>query len=164
MYPGLANEIEKLHQRGIKFLGYINPYLVNDGELYRQGKEADVFAKKADGSEYLVDFGEFDCAIPDLTDTKAYEWFKNEVIKKHSLDIGIDGWMADFGEYLPTDDLVLSSGKSPMVEHNHWPALWAKCNYDNLEETGILGEEVYFMRACGTGKQKYCMLMGEVEQ
>ncbi len=164
MYPDLPGEIEKLHARGIKFLGYINPYLVNDGELYRKGKEADVFAKKADGTEYLVDFGEFDCAIPDLTDPKAYQWFKDEVIKKHSLDIGIDGWMADFGEYLPTDDLVLHSGNSPMIEHNHWPALWAKCNYDALVETGKLGEVVYFMRAGFTGNQKYCTLMWEGDQ
>lgn len=164
MYPDLPKEIEKLHARGIKFLGYINPYLVNDGELYRKGKEADVFAKKSDGCEYLVDFGEFDCAIPDLTDPKAYEWFKDEVIKKYSLDIGIDGWMADFGEYLPTDDLVLHSGNSPMIEHNRWPALWAKCNYDALVETGKLGEVVYFMRAGGTGSQKYCTLMWEGDQ
>jgi len=164
MYPDLPKEIEKLHARGIKFLGYINPYLVNDGELYRKGKEADVFAKKADGAEYLVDFGEFDCAIPDLTDPKAYEWFKDEVIKKYSLNIGIDGWMADFGEYLPTDDLILHSGNSPMIEHNRWPALWAKCNYDALVETGKLGEVVYFMRAGGTGSQKYCTLMWEGDQ
>lgn len=164
MYPDLPGEIEKLHQRGIKFLGYINPYLVNDGQLYQEGLEKDVFAKKSDGSIYLVDFGEFDCAIPDLTKPEAYEWFKNRVVKECSLDIGIDGWMADFGEYLPTDDLVLHSGKSPMIEHNHWPALWAKCNFEALEETGRLGEVVYFMRAGYTGSQKYCTLLWQGDQ
>lgn len=164
MYPDLPQEIEKLHKRGIKFLGYINPYLVNDGELYKEGLEKDVFAKKSDGSIYLVDFGEFDCAIPDLTKPEAYQWYKDRVVKECSLDIGIDGWMADFGEYLPTDDIVLHSGKSPMVEHNHWPALWAKCNYEALKETGKLGEVVYFMRAGYTGNQKYCTLMWEGDQ
>ena len=38
MYPELPKRIVKLHEKGIKFLGYINPYLVNDGELYRRGK------------------------------------------------------------------------------------------------------------------------------
>lgn len=164
MYPELPRHIEELHRRGIKFLGYINPYLVNDGELYRQGKELGVFATKADGSDYLVDFGEFYCGVVDFTNPKAYEWFKNEVVKKHSLDIGIDGWMADFGEYLPTDDLKLFNGKSPMIEHNHWPVLWAKCNYEALEETGKLGEVVYFMRAGGTGSQKYCTLLWAGDQ
>lgn len=164
MYADLPKHIEELHQRGIRFLGYINPYLVEGGELYRRGKEAGVFAKRKDGSEYLVDFGEFNCGVVDFTDPKAYAWFKDEVIKKCSLDIGIDGWMADFGEYLPTDDLVLANGKSPMLEHNHWPALWAKCNYDAVEECGKTGEVVYFMRAGGTGSQKYCPLLWAGDQ
>ena len=164
MYPDLPKRIGELHEKGIKFLGYINPYLVNDGELYKEGKEKGVFATKADGSEYLVDFGEFYCGVVDFTNPEAYEWYKNEVVKKHSLDIGIDGWMADFGEYLPTDDLILHNGKSPMIEHNHWPALWAQCNYDALKETGKLGEVVYFMRAGGTGSQKYCTLLWAGDQ
>ena len=153
MYPDLPAEIEKLHARGIKFLGYVNPYLVEGGMLYQKGLEADVFARRSDGSVYLVDFGEFNCGVIDLTDPKAFNWFKDEVIRKHSLDIGIDGWMADFGEYLPTDDIVLHSGKSPMIEHNHWPALWAKCNYDAVSEAGKLGEVVYFLHACRLHRQ-----------
>ena len=164
MYPDLPAEIEKLHARGIKFLGYVNPYLVEGGMLYQKGLEADVFARRSDGSVYLVDFGEFNCGVIDLTDPKAFNWFKDEVIRKHSLDIGIDGWMADFGEYLPTDDIVLHSGKSPMIEHNHWPALWAKCNYDAVSEAGKLGEVVYFMRAGFTGSQKYCTLLWAGDQ
>lgn len=164
MYPELPEKIRELHERGIRFLGYLNPYLVNDGELYRQGKEKGVFATKADGSDYLVDFGEFYCGVVDLTNPEAFQWFKDEVIKKHSLDIGIDGWMADFGEYLPTDDICLHNGVSPMIEHNHWPVLWAKCNYEALKETGKLGEVVYFMRAGGTGSQKYCTLLWAGDQ
>lgn len=55
MYPDLPKHIEELHKRGIKFLGYVNPYLVKDGELYKEGKEKGVFATRADGSDYLVD-------------------------------------------------------------------------------------------------------------
>ena len=116
MYPDLPEYIKTLHEKGIRFLGYINPYLVNDGKLYEEGRKKGVFAKHADGSEYLVDFGKFHCGVVDLTSEEAYNWFKDNVIKKHSLEIGIDGYMADFGEYLPTDDIVLSNGKSPMTE------------------------------------------------
>lgn len=164
MYPDLPGEIAKLHDKGIKFLGYVNPYLVQGGKLYEEGLKKDVFAKKHDGSIYLVDFGEFYCGVIDLTKPEAYEWFKDEVIKKHSIDIGIDGWMADFGEYLPTDDIVLASGKDAMIEHNHWPALWAKCNYDAVKESGKLGVVVYFMRAGAIGSQKYCTLLWAGDQ
>ena len=164
MYPNLPEEIKKLHDRGIRFLGYINPYLVEGGELYQKGLEKDVFARRSDGSIYLVDFGEFSCGVIDLTDPKAYAWFKDEVIKRYSLEIGIDGWMADFGEYLPTDDIVLHSGRDAMLEHNHWPALWAKCNYDAVSESGKLGDVVYFMRAGAAGSQKYCTLLWAGDQ
>lgn len=164
MYPDLPRRIRELHSRGIKFLGYINPYLVNDGELYAEGKRRGVFATRADGSDYLVDFGEFYCGVVDFTKPEAYQWFKDEVIKKYTLDIGIDGWMADFGEYLPTDDLVLANGVSPMKEHNAWPARWAQCNYEAVQESGKLGEVVYFMRAGGAGSQKYCTLLWAGDQ
>lgn len=164
MYPELPKRVKELHERGIKFLGYINPYLVNDGDLYQEGKEKGYFATKADGSDYLVDFGEFYCGVVDLTNQEAFDWFRDEVVIRYSLDIGIDGWMADFGEYLPTDDIRLASGLSPKLEHNHWPVLWAKCNYEALEKTGKLGEAIYFMRAGGTGSQKYCTMLWAGDQ
>lgn len=164
MYPDLPKKIEELHARDIRFMNYINPYLVNDGMLYREGKEKGYFAVRNDGSDYLVDFGEFHCGVVDFTNPEAYQWFKERVIKNCSLDIGVDGWMADFGEYLPTYDIKLFNGKSAMIEHNHWPVLWAKCNYEALAESGKLGEAVYFMRAGGTGSQKYCTLLWAGDQ
>ena len=164
MYPDLPGFISELHARGIRFMGYVNPYLVKDGALFREGLARDVFARRQDGSVYLVDFGEFDCGVVDLTKPAAFEWFKNDVIKAHSLAIGIDGWMADFGEYLPTDDLVLDNGVSPMLEHNRWPVRWAKCNYEALAESGKLGDCLYFMRAGGTGSQRYCTMLWAGDQ
>ena len=163
LYPGLPERIQELHEGNIRFLGYVNPYLVSDGELYREGKERGYFAVRSDGSEYLVDFGEFDCGVVDLTNPEAYNWFK-DIIRTYSIDIGIDGWMADFGEYLPTDDLMLSNGRPPMLEHNHWPVLWARCNYDAVRESGKDGEILYFMRAGGTGTQRYCPLLWAGDQ
>lgn len=161
-YPGLPEKIAEYEKKGIRFLGYINPYLVKDTPLYREGKENGYFAVDGRGGDYLVDFGEFDCGVVDFTNPDAYEWFKG-MIKKNLIDFGLSGWMADFGEYLPTD-VSLFNGESAMVEHNHWPVLWAKCNYEALEETGKLSELVYFMRAGGTGSQRYCPLLWAGDQ
>ncbi len=162
MYPGLTEKIKEYKQKGIRFLAYNNCYLVNDGDLYQQAKEKGYFATAMDGGEYLVDFGEFYCGVIDLTNPEAYDWYKG-CIKEYILEFGIDGWMADFGEYLPTD-ITLHNGVSAMIEHNHWPALWAKCNYDAVVESGKLGEVFYFMRAGGTGSQKYCTLLWAGDQ
>ena len=79
----------------------------------RKGRKRATLPPKGTAAITWWIFGEFYCGVVDLTNPDAYEWFKDEVIKKHSLDIGIDGWMADFGEYLPTDDIRLYSGKIP---------------------------------------------------
>ena len=74
----------------------------------------------------LVDFGEFYCGIVDFTNPEAADWFKEEIIQKNMLDFGVRGWMADFGEYLPTDDVYLANGVDAKIMHNAWPALWQK--------------------------------------
>src|SRR5690606_23826472 len=101
------------------------------------------------GETYLVDFGEFDCGVVDFTNPDATTWYKS-VIKENMLDFGLDGWMADFGEYLPTD-VVLSNGVSAKLMHNAWPVLWGQVNYEAMEEAGKLGEAVFFMRAGYSG-------------
>ncbi len=164
LYPDLPGQIERLHQKGIRFLAYVSPYLAWDGPLFREADQHGVFAKRRDGSTYLVDFGEFYCGIVDLTLPNAYNWFKENIVKRNMLDIGVDGWMCDFGEYLPVDDLVLANGVSTMVEHNHWPARWAQLNFEALEECGKLGQVMYFMRAGGTGSQKYSTMLWAGDQ
>lgn len=103
MYPELPKHIEELHKRGIKFLGYVNPYLVKDGELYKEGLKKGAFAKKSDGTEYLVDFGEFYCAVVDLTNPEAYQWFKDEVIKNTFwISELMDGWQTSASTFRQT--------------------------------------------------------------
>ncbi|MBR3185734.1 MAG: alpha-glucosidase [Oscillospiraceae bacterium] len=162
MYPGLPERIEAYEKEGIRFLGYINPYLVNDGLLFREGAEKGYFALDDKGEIYLVDFGEFYCGVVDFTNPDAFAWFK-EIIKKNLIDFGLRGWMADFGEYLPID-VRLYDGTDPMLAHNAWPVEWARCNYEALKECGLLGEALVFMRAGGVGTQKYCPLLWAGDQ
>lgn len=162
LYPGLDREIHRLKERGIRFLGYINPYVAVEKELYAEAAAKGYLAKNVGGEDYQVEFGEFYAGVVDFTNPAAFSWYK-EVIKKNLIEFGLDGWMADFGEYLPTDT-VLSNGVSAELMHNEWPALWARCNYEALQETGKLGEILYFMRAGYTGSQKYCVMMWAGDQ
>ncbi|WP_350019512.1 alpha-glucosidase [Priestia flexa] len=156
-YPKLDQKIVEWKQKGIRFLGYINPYVAVEGQLYKEANEKGYLALNEAGETYLVDFGEFYCGVVDFTNEEATEWYK-KVIQTNMIEFGLDGWMADFGEYLPTD-VVLKNKEDAKKMHNAWPTLWAKTNYEAVSEAGKLGEVVYFMRAGYTGIQKYCTLL-----
>ena len=117
---------------GVYVLAYINPNLNIEGHLFKEADTLDYFVKNSTGDTYVVNYGEFYCGIIDLTNPEATEWYKNRVIRENMIDFGFGGWMADFGEYLPTDG-VFHSGESGEVLHNRWPALWAQVNGIFLE-------------------------------
>ena len=163
-YPELPERIAALNARGIRYLAYANPYLANDGILYEEARSGGHFALRQDSDDvYLVDFGEFDCGVLDFTRTETRDWFAEKVLGREMLDIGIDGWMADFGEYLPTD-VRLADGSDPMEAHNCWPVLWAQVNAQALASRGKTGEALFFMRAGFSGVQASCPLLWAGDQ
>ncbi|OWK29903.1 alpha-glucosidase [Sphingomonas mucosissima] len=163
-YPNLREKIAELGERGIRFMGYVNPYLAVDGTQYVEAEEAGYLALKLAADEpYIVDFGEFDCGIVDFTNPAAAEWFADRVIGREMLDLGLSGWMADFGEYLPTD-VRLHDGSDGMLAHNAWPTLWAEVNARAVASRGKTGDAVFFMRAGFTGVGAHCPLLWAGDQ
>lgn len=162
LYPYLDAEIPLLKQQGIRFLGYINPYLCTDGNLFIEASSSNFLVKRQDNTDYLTDMGDFEAGHLDFTNPEAVAWYKT-IIRKNLIDFGLSGWMADFGEYLPTD-AKLFSGECAEKMHNVWPVLWAKVNREAIEEAGKLGEIVFFMRAGYTGTQRYTTMMWAGDQ
>lgn len=163
-YARLPEEIARLDAGGVRFLGYVNPYLAVDGPQFAIARDRGFLALQMDDdAPYIVDFGEFDCGIVDFTNEAALTWFAEDIIGREMLDFGLSGWMADFGEYLPVD-LRLHDGSDPMLAHNDWPRLWAKVNARALESRNKKGEALFFMRAGGPGVQAYCPLLWAGDQ
>ncbi|WP_336985707.1 alpha-glucosidase [Altererythrobacter aquiaggeris] len=163
-FPQLEARITALANRGIRFLAYVNPYLAIDGELYAEAEAGGHFCRQLYSDDpYLVDFGEFDCGILDFTREQTREWFAERIIAREMLDNGIAGWMADFGEYLPTD-LRLADGSDPVDAHNRYPVQWAEVNARAVASRGKTGEAVFFMRAGFSGVQAYCPLLWAGDQ
>jgi sulfoquinovosidase len=163
-YPDLPGRIAALAKRGVRFLGYVNPYLAVDGPLFTEAASLGYLALRQDSDEpYAVDFGEFDAGVVDFTNPEAASWFSERIIGQEMLDFGLSGWMADFGEYLPTD-VRLFDGSDPMEAHNRWPVLWAKVNADAIASRGKTGDATFFMRAGFSGVQAYCPLLWAGDQ
>ncbi|MGL5948352.1 MAG: alpha-glucosidase [Aeromonas sp.] len=163
-YPNLPAKIQELKAKGIEFMAYVNPYLCEDGQLFPIAKEHGYMALDKEGQVALVDFGEFFCGCIDFTNPEANAWFRDTVLRKNMLDLGVKGWMADFGEYLPTENIYLHNGVDAKLMHNAWPTLWAQCNAQALELNGQTGDALFFMRAGFTGVQKHCPLLWAGDQ
>ena len=161
LYPGLKEAIQKLNARGVKFLAYINPYLVKGGKLYKDCKKKGWLITKKDGSVYHIKSTTFDAGMLDLTNPDAVKFIKETLIGKNMLDLGVSGWMADFGEYLPVD-CVLHDG-DPAELHNAWPVLWAKVNREAIEEYGAK-DVLFFTRSGYLGIQSYAPFLWNGDQ
>ncbi len=162
LYPNLDKKMKEWEQEGIRFLGYINPFLAIEKELYQEAKEKGYCVKNKAGEDYQVTITTFPAAMVDFTNPDAYEWMKH-IIKENLIAFGLKGWMADFGEYLPCDS-VLYSGEDPKKIHNKWPAIWAKLNKEAIEESGLDEEIFFFARAGYTESIRYSKMMWNGDQ
>ena len=149
LYHDLDKKIKEWKEKGIRFLGYINPFLALEKDLYKIAAKEGYCVKDQEGKDYHVTITTFPAAMVDFTNPRAYEWYKS-LIKENMIGLGMGGWMADFGEYLPVD-CVLHSRENPETVHNRWPAIWAQLNKEAIEECGKESEVFFFTRAGHTG-------------
>ncbi len=147
-----------VHAKGYKVVAYNNPYVASDDEKaaddYAYGVANDLFVKLPDGKPALTFFisGKgLNIATVDLTNPAAVTWFQS--LLKRTLDIGYDGWMHDFGEYIPRE-AVLHDGRRGDEFHNAFPVLSAKAAHDLMEKERP-GNYMYFVRSGGAGTQAY---------
>ncbi len=148
----------RLHELGYKAICYNNPYIDATDEAavdeFSYGKENSLLVVGPDGEPALTSFisGKLRrLATIDLTSPAGVSWFQQ--LLKRSLDLGYDGWMHDFGEYVPRD-AVLSDGRRGEEVHNEYPVLSAKAAFDLLEKERP-GDYLFFVRAGGTGTQAF---------
>lgn len=146
----------RLHELGYKALCYNNPYVDSTDEaaleLFTYGKANDLLVRGPDGEPAITMFisGKLRrLATIDLTIPAGVSWFQQLLTR--SLDLGYDGWMHDFGEYIPRD-AVLGDGRRGDEVHNEFPVLSAKAAFDLLEKERP-GDYLFFVRAGGTGTQ-----------
>jgi sulfoquinovosidase len=124
--------------------------------MLEEAKKKGFLVKNEKGEDYLIQTVGFPAYLIDLTNPKAVAWTKS-IIKKNMIDVGLSGWMADFGEWLPYD-AVLHSGVSAKNYHNQYPVDWAKLNREAIKEAGKEGEIVFFTRAGFSYSNKYSTL------
>ncbi|MEZ4374276.1 MAG: glycoside hydrolase family 31 protein [Polyangiaceae bacterium] len=146
------------HAAGYKVMAYNNPYVAESDENaaadYAYGVEHGLFVKTPDKDPFLTEFisgKNLQLATIDLTNPEAVTWFQS--LLQRTLDLGYDGWMHDFGEYIPRD-AVLFDGRRGDEVHNEFPVLSAKAAYELMEKQRP-GDYLYFVRSGGSGTQAF---------
>jgi sulfoquinovosidase len=162
-YPEFKKFTEEMNAKGVKVLGYINSFLAdtnpkipNDpfkNPMLEEAKAKGYLVKNQKNEDYLIQTVGFPAYLIDLTNPDAVKWTK-DIIKKNMIDVGLSGWMADFGEWLPYD-AKLHSGISAKLYHNIYPVDWAKVNREAIAEAKKEGQIVFFTRAGYSYSNKY---------
>ncbi|HUS67360.1 MAG TPA: TIM-barrel domain-containing protein [Kofleriaceae bacterium] len=143
-YPDVEQLAADLHATGFKFLGYFNTFVEKEGDNYAPGLAGGFLIKQQDGTPYLFSGVRFTpTTMVDLSNPAARDWMAAAM--SETLRLGFDGWMADYGEWLPVD----AQGADPAV-HNRYPVLWQELNARVLADKP---DALSFVRSGFTGSQ-----------
>ncbi|MEM9071860.1 MAG: TIM-barrel domain-containing protein [Myxococcota bacterium] len=132
LYPDLRGLVDELHRRDKHFLGYINPFVIEEREHFAPMQDAGLLIQSPEGGSYVFPTFKGDSSLPDLTNPDSAAFVRDFMVSMLD-DFDMDGWMADFGETLPPD-AILSSGASAREEHNRYPLRWQTLNHELLRE------------------------------
>ena len=153
MFPDPKGLLTKLHERGLKVCVWINPYIAQESELFDEGVEKGYFLKRKDGSVWQWDLWQAGMAIVDFTNKDARKWYQDKL--KALLDMGVDCFKTDFGERIPTEDVIWADGKDPKRMHNFYTYLYNETVFELLKEVKGEGEAIVFSRSATAGCQKF---------
>ncbi|MGC4116523.1 MAG: glycoside hydrolase family 31 protein [Myxococcales bacterium] len=157
LYPDATTLASELHSQGFAWHAYFNSFINQDTRVYAEALKDGHLVKKASGSgsePYLFQGILFKpSGLADLSRPATREWIKGYLRK--ALDVGFDGWMTDFGEWLPYD-AVLDSGEDPLAAHNRYSAEWSRLSHEVLEERKADGRQrVFFARSGWLGSTEF---------
>jgi alpha-glucosidase (family GH31 glycosyl hydrolase) len=160
-YPEWGSLRERLEEKNIRLMTYINPLLCDDAaqkknhrrNLFEEAARNGYLVKNQEGGPYRITISSFTAALVDLTNPETWDWIK-DIIKEELIGNGASGWMADFGEGLPYD-AVLFSGADPKGYHDRYAEEWARVNREAISESGRGEDIVFFNRSGYTKNPRY---------
>ncbi|MFH1466895.1 MAG: TIM-barrel domain-containing protein [Pseudomonadota bacterium] len=146
LYPDAEGVGAELEADGFAWLAYFSPFLAEGTTTWQSAAEAGVLIGD-DAGDPCTFLGVTlkDSSVVDLTDPGAEAWALGWMDAARAL--GFSGWMADYGEWLPTG-CPLADG-DPMLEHQRYPERWQRLNAVALPGN----DEVFFARSGWNGAQ-----------
>jgi alpha-D-xyloside xylohydrolase len=153
VFPDPPAMLQRLKARGLKVCVWINPYIAQASPLFDEGRAHGYLLKRTDGSTWQWDLWQPGMAIVDFTNPDACRWFADKL--RGLVAMGVDSFKTDFGERIPTDDVLWHDGSDPQKMHNFYAFLYNRVVYDVLVETKGAGDAVLFARSATAGCQQF---------
>lgn len=153
MFPDPKAMLTRLKEKKIEICVWINPYIAQQSSLFDEGVKNGYFIKKTDGGVFQCDMWQPGMAIVDFTNPEACKWYKAKL--RTLCEMGVDAFKTDFGERIPTADVVYSDGSDPYRMHNYYTYLYNKCVFEVLEEFYGKDKACLFARSATVGGQQF---------
>ncbi len=104
--------------------------------------------RNRDGSPYRITENWFHHSLlPDFTNAEAVQWWFDK--RKYLLDMGVEGFKTDGGEFLFPNDVIEADGANGLTAHNRFPAQYVGAYHDFMKQNHVQG--ITFSRADTTG-------------
>ncbi len=153
VFPDPEGMLKRIKDKGLKICVWINSYIAQESRLFDEGAKKGYFIKRTNGQVWQWDMWQPGMALVDFTNPAAYKWFQNRL--EELLDMGVDCFKTDFGERIPSEDVVYYDHSDPKKMHNYYTYLYNKCVYELLERKQGKGNAVLFARSATAGGQKF---------
>ena len=153
VFPDPEGMLKRIKAKGLNICVWINSYIGQESRMFAEGKEKGYLLKRTNGDVWQWDMWQPGMALVDFTNPDACKWFQDNL--EVLLDMGVDCFKTDFGERIPTEDVVYFDGSDSKKMHNYYTYLYNKCVYDLLERKRGKGQAVLFARSATVGGQKF---------
>jgi alpha-D-xyloside xylohydrolase len=150
VFPDPAGMLARLKADGLRVSVWINPYIAQASPLFDEGKQHGYLLKRRDGSVWQWDLWQAGNAVVDFTNPAACEWYRSKL--RPLLEMGVDCFKTDFGERIPTDDVVYFDGSDADQMHNLYTQFYNRTVFSLLQEHSKV-DAVVFARSATAGGQ-----------
>ncbi|KAL5365492.1 glycosyl hydrolases family 31-domain-containing protein [Aspergillus floccosus] len=152
-FPDAKGQLTRIKDRGIHICVWINPYIAQESAIFDEAADKGYFIKKSDGSVWQYDFWQAGMGFVDFTNPDACKWYQDKL--QALVDMGVDSFKTDFGERIPTGDVVYHDGSSPEKMHNYYAFLYNKVTFEVLAKNFGEHKAALFARSATAGCQRF---------
>ena len=142
-----ADTVRRIRERGMHLVLWQIPIIKYqwEGETnealradIQEAAEKGYCVRNADGSPYRITENWFHHSLlMDFTNPEAVAWWFAK--RKYLLDMGVEGFKTDGGEFLFPNDARLYDGASGLASHNRYPGLYIGAYHDFMRAHNVHG-------------------------